>query len=450
MTFTRRHQFFWDIVAGSSALLAFWSYVILVKIYHGNLESSLQVPIVPSYLVLSLILLIIIGLTHDIKPNTARSWMFVSLSLGLFTRYRAVLLSNYGLALVASCALLWTASGFLLVMYASTTTWAGLRRVTAFIPWFVVLSPLAVGAWLAPPSVIWLQPPAARTASNIATVVLLFDEMNAGVAKGLQDILTRKGLTVSFKPVLPVHRSTTEVIPALFTGNDFEGARVCGVSSVCTEHSALAFDRIKVQRNDVDLVGFHHPYCQIAGLRNCQRLTIQGSIWNFNRWACALNSLFGTEALVSKKTCQEEAHQTWANLRDRSIEAVMDAPTLKTGGVLYAHLPLPHPPDRGAGSLTDQYMRLVNQTDSVLSKILDRLEENNLEPRILIFSDHPLRQSMWCRNEAAQVNQPCVVNPLLQDEHVPLIVSGRSDLPSIEHVLTNKEVFFVLREWLGK
>jgi hypothetical protein len=133
--------------------------------------------------------------------------------------------------------------------YSPAPTWSGLRRVTAFIPWLVVLTTVVVGPWLAPQSVVWLEQSARRPTSNVATVVLLFDEMNVGATQGMQELLTRRGLHVSFKPVRPVHGSTTEVIAALISGEDFKGAGAYGMSTVCAENTALAFDQILVLRS---------------------------------------------------------------------------------------------------------------------------------------------------------------------------------------------------------
>jgi hypothetical protein len=437
-----------DILAGSSAVLAFMSFIQLSKIYHGYYGLIVADLIPLAYLLVSWVGLSLWGLRHGIGSTTSRYWLWLSLLMGLHTRHGAILLGAYGGLMMAGGALLSLAVGYFLVRRLSIQAWSGLRRVVAIIPWLVIITPLVVAQWMAPRSLTWLDQPSKSAARNTATVVVLFDEMNANATQGLQDILRQRGLKVSYKPVMPVHGSTIEVVPALFSEEDFKGARACGIRTVCTDSAALSFDKIRVLRPDIDVVGFHHAYCDIEGLRSCIRLTTQTSLLKSYRWLCRVNRLVQSERFISYQDCQTALNQIWADLQERSVEALMATPTLKAGGVLFAHLPLPHPPASGSGSLSEQYLRNVQKTEQLLTRILDRLEANQLEPRIMIFSDHPLRQSLWCANESAQFDRPCTFNAQLMDEHVPMIVAGRDALPSIDHMDSNKAVFSVLRKWL--
>jgi hypothetical protein len=445
---TSRRDATLDILAGSSAVLAFVSYTQLTKIYHGyyGLTVTDLIPLI--YLLVSWAGLSLWTLRHGIGSTTSRYWLWLSLLIGLHTHYGAILLGAYGGPLMAGGLLLSLAAGYFLVLRLSIPAWSGLRRVVAIIPWLVIVTPLVVAQWMAPRSLTWLDQPPKSASRTTATVVVLFDEMNANATLGLQEILRERGLTVSYKAVMQVHGSTTEVVPAFFSEGDFRGARACGIRTVCTDNAALSFDKIRVLRPDVDVVGFHHAYCDIEGLRSCIRLTTQTSLLNSYRWLCRVNRLIQSERLISYQDCQAASHQTWNDLQERSIEALMASNTLKTGGVLFAHLPLPHPPASGSGSLSDQYLRNVQKTEQLLIRILDRLEANQLEPRIMIFSDHTFRQSMWCANESAQFDRPCTINSQLLDEHVPLIVAGRGVLPSLDQSESNKVVFSVLRRWL--
>jgi hypothetical protein len=146
--------------------------------------------------------------------------------------------------------------------------------------------------------------------------------------------------------------------------------------------------------------------------------------------------------------CQKNSHRAWADMRDAVVQAMMAAPTLRQGGVLYVHLPLPHPPARETGSLAEQYRQNLHQGEALLAQVLQVLAKNRLEARVMVFSDHPFRQALWCAREAAQFDAPCLGDVDLSDDQVPLIVAARSGLPDIDHVQRNDEVFDVLRGWL--
>jgi hypothetical protein len=374
--------------------------------------------------------------------------MWLSLVLGLSVRYGSLCMQYGGAFLTWGSASLLMALGGWAHVKASNFVWAGLRRVVGWIPILLVASPLLIGQWMAEP-MVWLGPRTLPAQGKVATVVLLYDELNAQSSLGLQQIMRDRGLLVHFKPVTPVHRSTTEVVPELFARIGFEDARACGLSRICAHGAALDFAQLSVQRDDVDLVGFHHPYCAMQGLRFCRRLTTNRSVWDDGRWDCALLRRTGLQARLDHASCQQISHRTWADMRDEVIKAMLDAPAVREGGVLFVHLPLPHPPARETGTLAVQYKQNLKHGEQVLGQLLDTLAANQVEARMMVFADHPFRQAMWCAREAAQFDAPCVVDPALMDDRVPLIVAGKSALPDISHVQTNAEVFDVLRSWLA-
>lgn len=417
-------------------------------LYHGSYFLGVEDFLPLSYLVLSWVVLgSLRWLGFGAVTRMAQVWMWLSLGVGLAVRYGSIVMQSWGYAAAVCGGIVLLALGVWASFKASEVTWAGLRRVVAWVPGLLILTPLVVGAWIDRP-VVWLEADQAKKQVPTATVVLLFDELNASASGGLQKVLTDRGLQVRFKAVHPVHGSTTEVVPALFTGSSFEGARPCGLTRVCAENSVLDFSQILVRRSDVDVVGFHHPYCAILGLRSCQRFTMNRSVWEDGRWECAIFNHVGITVNIDKKNCQLISHAGWQVMREQLMDGLLHVPALERGGVVYAHVPLPHPPAAGTGTLADQYARNVRQSERLLEQVLDRLAANKIEPRILIFSDHPLRPGMWCSNLGALFDVPCVIKPELIDEHVPLIVAARSELPSLAQVKSNQQVFDVLREWL--
>lgn len=440
----------WDMSAGSLAVLGFWCSSIVGKYYHGYYGLTLEDLKLSAFLTFSWFVVVAVRLAG--WPHVyqfARLWMWVALLVGLWTRYGLVIVESSGKTPSAIGLLLVVAAGFIAHRKASVVIWTGLRRIVALVPALIVASPFFLGQ-LFDENRVWLHSSTGKVPGKMATVVLLFDEMNANESAGLRRVLSDQGLRVNFKAVAPVNNSTSEVVPEIFTGIGFEGAQACGLSRICTDNTTLDFSKLSVGRGDVDVVGFHHPYCSIKGLRYCKRLTTSRSIYDEGRWACAFLRRFGMNVGIDHSKCQEISHRVWVRLQSDVVMALFEAPTLSRGGVLYAHLPLPHPPAAQAGSLAEQYRYNVKQSEQVLGRILDTLRSNNVEPRILIFSDHPLRQKNWCDREAAQFDSPCLTMPKLADKYVPVIVAARSDPPVIEHILSNREIFDILGVWLSR
>jgi hypothetical protein len=295
---------------------------------------------------------------------------------------------------------------------------------------------------------VWLDDGGAKQTKKIATIVLLYDEMNANVSHGIVDVLASNGMKVGTKMVLPVHSATAQVVPAIFSGRSFKIANACGYTRVCSEEAVLDFSQITVNRGDVDVIGFYLPYCEILGLRSCERVVVKRSVFDIKHWRCAVENFLNNTEYGKNNFCQKLHHEAFAEMREKVIGALLDAPALQRGGGVFAHLPLPHPPANMTGTLSEQYKSNVSKAELVLTQVLNKLNENKIEPRILIFSDHPLRPAMWCARESDQFDAPCVVPAELLDDHVPFIVAARSNVPSIAHVQSNQQVFDVLREWL--
>ena len=445
---TQDREMIWDVLAGSCAVLAFMSYFLIGKFYHGYWGLSMDDLKPLAFLLFSWLGLAWLRWVGGRWAYiAARLWLWAGMAVGLAVRYGAVLVQEVGVlsALVLAAGVL--GLGAWAHAHASASLWSSLRRVIGWVPALVVASPLLVGQWLDGP-VVWLEQTGSQSANKVATIVLLYDEMNAQASLGLQKVLQDNKFEVGLKSVKPVHLSTTEVVPQLFSGADFEDARACGLTRICSQTAALDFAQLSVTRRDVDVVGFHHPYCAMQGLRYCKRLTTNRSLFEDGRWDCAWLRMTGVQARWSRADCERASQRTWIGMRDRVIESMWQAPALKEGGVLYVHLPLPHPPADQNGSLAEQYRANLRLGEQVLQQLLDSLAKNAVETRLLIFADHPLRQSMWCSREPIQFDKPCVVDASLADDYVPLIVAAKSGLPDIAHVQTNGEVFDVLRAWL--
>lgn len=444
---TSDRELLWDVLAGSATVLAFVGFIEISKLYFGNYGLTLEDLLPLAYLLFSW--LVIAGLRlagWTALGRVVRDWMWLSLLVGLNVRYGAVAVQVWGQAVAVACAALVLTLGLWANRRASATVWAGLRRLVAVLPTLVVATPLLVGPLQDEP-IVWLGADTVHPLPHTATVVLLFDEMNAGASTGLQKILRNHGLQVNYKPVQPVHGSTTEVVPAIFTGENFEDARPCGITRVCAEGSALDFSQVSVKRKDMDVIGFHHPYCSIQGLRSCFRISTHRNIFDINVAFCGLKRYFFQRENV-EVACHKIWHQSWFLMVSEVSSKILNSPAVSKGGVLFGHVPMPHPPALNSGTLSFQYKDNIKKSEEFLDELLSKIEVAGIVPNILIFSDHPLRQSLWCTRASTQFDVPCEIDPALMDDHVPLIVAARTALPSIEHVQSNQQVFDVLREWL--
>ena len=128
-------------------------------------------------------------------------------------------------------------------------------------------------------------------------------------------------------------------------------------------------------------------------------------------------------------------------MTENVIHAMWLAPAWQKGGFLFVHLPLPHPPgNTDTGSLQTHYSDNLIRTYGLVQDILHKIQVSQPDSlRLVIFSDHPLRQSMWC-NQLVYSAQGCTSSQEFEDNKVPLIVAG-STLPDINDIVKNDQIF---------
>lgn len=345
-------------------------------------------------------------------------------------------------------------AALLLILRANALVWAKAQRG------FLVASVFFVGSQplLAALRAHDLEWPAGFKASHsvadagrVATIVLLLDELNARSAGPIVDELKEQGLAVDVKHVPSVGDATVKVIPAMFTGRLFDEARPCGPTSVCSGSEVLDFSRIRASRPDIDVVGFFHPYCAINGLRSCSRAVLDRPILERTRWICGLWHRVGWPRPDDAVSCRRAAMAAWSEMTERVLSDLRQAPTLSRGGVLFAHIPLPHPPgQRLEDSLAQQYDGNLQRAVDLIGEILLATKAAGLDPRVVIFSDHPLRQQLWCSGSMGEtIAGPCAPIDRLNDGEIPLIVGGAMR-PDLSNVSSNLNVFSLISDWIER
>lgn len=360
-------------------------------------------------------------------------WPDLLAAVGGATPARTLLAYGFGLGGVVALALL---AGL------PTTHWNRCRWAMVFGFLLFVGSQQLVGQFAARPHV-W--PPASQVGPALpgrsAQIYLLLDELNAGSAGPFVDVFRQAGMPVAFKAVQPVAHATAQVIPALFSGLSFEQAKPCGWTTICSGSAVLDFSMISAARADIDVVGFYMPYCAIRGLRYCERLSPVSAISSLARWRCGAATRIGLGGDTTKHQCSVEQRDRWRAFVSDVEQAIWHAPIWSRGGMMYAHVPLPHPPGPTVGgSLQTHYRENVKRAVDLVRSIVDRSRAANFDRlTIVVFSDHPLRPSLWCANPLYAADG-CPLSPDLLDDRVPLIVAGDS-LPSLGSVSSNSEVF---------
>lgn len=324
--------------------------------------------------------------------------------------------------------------------------WAQVRRSLTAAAIIFILSQPVVAAWRAR-DVSWPDPAPAAEPGTLAPasmkVVLLLDELNAESAGPIAAAMERSGRPVYRRAVAPVGDGTAKVVPSLLSRQVFHEAKPCGWHTVCSGSAVLSLGRVHASRPDIDIVGFYFPYCAVQGLRSCDVLSPAQPHLDLERWRCAAQRrsdwLARRDGIEGRLRCATLNGEVWATLAADVEAAIWRAPFWQRGGLLYAHVPLPHPPgEGGAGTLEEHYRMNIHKAAKLVAAITDRLVRQGLAYQLVVFSDHPLRRAHWCRS--TQYRDACSSAPEHDDESVPLLATGWVS-PRFDEVESNMDIF---------
>lgn len=339
--------------------------------------------------------------------------------------------------------------GVIVVMVQGEGVWRRLRLAVAVAAMlFVCSGPLL--AWARAEDRFWPDRQAVSStletseAVPAATVLLLLDETSANAARPLTQVLKEAGWDVDFHSVAAVADGTAKAVPQMFTGEDFRSAKPCAFTAICSNDHVLDFKRVHASRSDIDVVGFFHPYCAMQGLRFCHGAGVSMPLLDGNRWACAVDrARHGTMS----PECEQARDAAWMRQKRELLDAVWAAPLWTHGGILFAHLPLPHPPATAPSRrLSDDYRDNLREAAELLDKVARRLAARGAPATLIVFSDHPLRPAMWCA-DVRYAAADCITSAApFHDDRVPLIVATwRREAPRVDRVRDNAGVFDLLQ-----
>jgi hypothetical protein len=327
-----------------------------------------------------------------------------------------------------------------------------LMRALALASIAFVLVPFA---WrLASPTPrIWIGPTAANTAAGQtrtsgATIFLLLDELGYKAAAPLVDDLRSAGLNVRYEALAAAGENTLNVIPVLFSGLAFPRARPCGAATVCSESNALDFSRVMVQRADVDVTGLLLPYCDIAGLRTCFQVPLPHEFGSAYRSLAVFYLRRLGLPLPEALRPPADPPSLQRQLLKQQTDFIDHSQLWDSGGILYAHLPIPHPPGLdGKGKLDDDYAANIVEARTIVRSLVARAQKR-FGPgySLIITSDHPLR-NYWC-SAGVYLGVDCSTRPEFRSNRVPLIVASPGSI-STRTISSNEQVFRILNDQAG-
>ena len=110
-------------------------------------------------------------------------------------------------------------------------------------------------------------------------------------------------------------------------------------------------------------------------------------------------------------------------------------------------LPLLHPPGNSTdGTLAQHYDANLKRSADIVGEIFQTVSHSGLAVRVVIFSDHPLRQQARCKGYSAFFTGSCVPISRLVDGEIPLMVAGAT-VPNLAEFTSNLKVFSLASRW---
>lgn len=270
------------------------------------------------------------------------------------------------------------------------------------------------------------------------TIVLILDELSASAAGPVVKQLQAAGLHVTASSIDPAGKNTINVIPAIWMRTNFDQSVACGPTQLCSTSNVLDFSKVKANSENIDIVGFYHRYCSIQGLRSCSFSPFPKKSAG-KELACSFPGLNGLEFLGCEAS--ESDRKSFLALRDNMKKALMEAPFWQKGGILFAHLLVPHPlMGIPLKTLSVEYSDNIIDGAAVVGLVAQRAKSvfgDNF--RIIVFSDHPLRPVIWCGDKTYTALK-CKPDSSQISNQVPLIIAtfnvNNKAPPKIENNMT--------------
>ena len=403
-----------------------WIWSSLYFQYHTASEITIAFGLLVVFVIVCVALLRrVLGQATTIKLiNVGIALLLTFIGFNYLKQLELIPMQSNTLQKTLAVALAITAS--LVTLKISIETWkrlylAGIVGGMIFIFFPVVLANTNASTvyWPSPS----YQPPtvAAPNMPSQNTIVLLLDELSASAAGPVVKQLEAVGLHVTVSNINPAGKNTINVIPAIFMRKRFDQSVACGPTQICSANKVLDFSKVKASSENIDIVGFYHRYCSIQGLRSCSFSPISIKSAG-SELACSFPGVNGLEFLDCEAS--ESGRKTFLALRDNMSKMLMEAPFWQKGGILFAHLLVPHPlMGIPLQTLSVEYTDNIAYGAAIVGLVAQRAKSvfgDNF--RIIVFSDHPLRPEFWCADKTYMALK-CKLDSSQISNQVPLIIA---------------------------
>ena len=321
-----------------------------------------------------------------------------------------------------------TIAGILLIFAKKNEHWSRLGKAITVASLIFSLTPIAWGFALGlrnnmPIETLNLDSMIDRQYSKNSIVIVL-DETSPEYSPILIRPLEDAKLIVVGKEVEAAGKNTGNAIPSMLTGLRYDNVIPCAMNSLCGSNS-IDFTSLIASNKKSDIIGFFHPYCGINGLRSCvkQEKTVETWLGGFKYFFCYS---FNKKNLL--KFCNASgAHGagiSFVEIRRLLVEKMHKAPFWQEGGLLYIHIPLPHPPSNKAHStLKEEYEENITDAADLLGLLSKKLKDRFGDDFLLIVtSDHALRVLRHCTYPMYK-NENCSKDLPPNRNKVPLIIA---------------------------
>jgi hypothetical protein len=274
------------------------------------------------------------------------------------------------------------------------------------------------------------------------TIILLLDELSASVAATVVEPLAEEGLKTQLSNIESIGKNTQNVIPAIWTRKNFNQSVPCGPTHLCSGTDVLNFANVWATSDSIDVVGFYHQYCAMQGLRSC-------TFENMPKLSAEKDLICSFPVIKSIDYLQCDysliPNEKFTALRKNMEDSVFNAPFWEDGGILYAHLLVPHPLiGSPVKKLSEEYRDNLENSAALVKLVAQKAKlAFDDDFKIIIFSDHPLRRDIWC-SHTGYIKLGCEPDALQISTQVPLIIATPTATQQPTHSVTNNKFVFDL------
>jgi hypothetical protein len=349
----------------------------------------------------------------------------------------------------------------------------GAHALLALSPFFPLIAAQTAWAALTPrphaPTPATASPPA-QPAPKGRVVILLFDELDYGIAFAkrpkdleLPEVDRFQVASVAADHAFPPAGNTLESIPALLCGRRIVTVDKRGASELAVRFAGAAelvswkdtdnvFTQVLAAGGRSAVAGWYHPYPRIVG-RDVDRCSWRTYYFWTDRDGNSLLDTMWTQLALSEVVGKAPAARLNREHHIRSFESIeQDALAIaadRSYHLVYAHLPAPHMPgifDRRLQRITpvpgmglEAYLGNLALVDRTLGRVRNEMEATGAwdASTVIVTSDHWLRLAGLDPKSSYRV--PFMVK-------LPGTARGRSYRPPLNTVLTRDLVLRQVRD----